>query len=248
MFAPGAMARRLTLRPWPGCTRRAVKGLRPVLTALALVVAAAAQATPSDVVVAAEFTEPTTRYDHAILGDNVEWRALMLTIDPCLGCAGSRPREVITRLPDSRVFEDLEPRIIEGDDGPSLVMVVETDLSLGARLALYDGSGLYAAEPPLSPALRASKTIAATSTKVGSFRASSANSTSLMRSRSEIGSLPSVIAACHLSRAARASASDTSAKLPNPYLGDGQRWNSGNSTGHRRLFFQRLPSPVLIDA
>lgn len=147
MFAPGAMARRLTFRPWPGCTRRAVQGLRPVLTALALVTAAAAQATPTDVVVAAEFTEPTTRYDHAILGDDVEWGALLLTIDPCLGCAGSRLRKVIIRLPDSRVFEDLEPRIIEGDDGPSLVMVVETDLSLGARLALYDGSGLYAATP-----------------------------------------------------------------------------------------------------
>ena len=45
------------------------------------------------------------------------------------------------------MFEDLKPRLIEGDDGPSLVMVVESDLSEGARLALYDERGLYAASP-----------------------------------------------------------------------------------------------------
>ncbi|PCJ05276.1 MAG: hypothetical protein COB16_16180 [Rhodobacteraceae bacterium] len=143
------MARRLTHRPWPGLTRRALQVLRLWLGVggFAVTVAGTALATPPDVIVSADFIEPTTRYDHAILGDDVEWGALLLTVDPCAGCKDSQHYKLIIRLPEGHVFEDLEPRIIESDDGPTLVMVVESSLTQGARLSLYDERGLYAATP-----------------------------------------------------------------------------------------------------
>ncbi len=147
MFAPGSMARRLTFRFWPGFTRRATQMLRLWLGGGALLAASTAWATPPDVIVSARFIEPTTRYDHAILGDDVEWGAMLLNVDPCSGCEGSQTYKLIIRLPENHVFEDLEPRIIEGDDGPTLVMVVESSLTQGARLSLYDERGLYAATP-----------------------------------------------------------------------------------------------------
>ncbi|NIZ61313.1 hypothetical protein DL239_10040 [Sedimentitalea sp. CY04] len=145
MISLGSMARRLMPRLWPGLSRRALRML--CLGLGGICVAGAVQATPSDVIVDAWFSEPTTRYDHAILGDGVEWGALSLTVDPCLDCESSQAYKTIIRLPDNHVFEDLEPRLIDGDDGLPLVMVVESSLQLGARLALYDERGLYAATP-----------------------------------------------------------------------------------------------------
>ncbi len=116
--------------------------------ALAVLLAGApVSATPPNVITKAVYTEPTTRYDHGILGDAVEWGALVLTVDFCEGCEGRDIRKVTIRLPQNRVFEDLAPRIIPDEDGLTHVMVVETDLALGARLAIYDESGLVAATP-----------------------------------------------------------------------------------------------------
>ena len=95
----------------------------------------------------AQFSEPTTRYDHAVLGDAVEWGALVLTVETCPKCAVSQAELVIIRLPQTRVFEDIAPRLILDGDGVALAMVVESDLKLGARLALYDQDGLRAATP-----------------------------------------------------------------------------------------------------
>lgn len=107
-----------------------------------------AAATPPDTILSARFTEPTDRYDHGILGDAIEWGALELVVDKCMGCEGVDVRTVVLRLPETRVFEDFEPRIVDVDgDGTMEVMVVETDLALGARLAIYHGSGLYGATP-----------------------------------------------------------------------------------------------------
>lgn len=118
------------------------------LAVLLLWLASPALATPPDIIINAEFSEPTSRYDHGILGDAVEWGAMILSVDKCAGCEGAPQIETVTiRLPETRVFEDIAPRIIAGDDSPTLVMVVETDLQLGARLALYDETGLYAATP-----------------------------------------------------------------------------------------------------
>lgn len=91
--------------------------------------------------VAAEYLAPTTRYDHGVLGDAVEWGALRLRL-----ADGAERQDVVIRLPESRVFEDVAPRIVDLG-GLSAAMVVETDLARGARLALYTETGLLAAAP-----------------------------------------------------------------------------------------------------
>ncbi|WP_296762436.1 VCBS repeat-containing protein [Sediminimonas sp.] len=87
----------------------------------------------------ARYDAPTTRYAHGVLGDAVEYGALVLTLDD-----GSERR--IT-LPGTRVFEDVAPRLIRDGDGRVLAMVVESSLAKGARVALYDADGLRAATP-----------------------------------------------------------------------------------------------------
>lgn len=90
-------------------------------------------------VTAARLTQPTTRYDHAVLGDAVEWGALELTIRDCADCAA---RRLTVTLPETRVFEDVEARITDADgDGRTEVLVVETHLAKGAALAIYDARG-----------------------------------------------------------------------------------------------------------
>ena len=122
---------------------------RAAVAATLALLATQAVATPPNIIEKAEYTEPTTRYDHGILGDNIEWGALELTVDTCTGCdGGPHVRKFTIRLPQTRVFEDVAPRLIDLPDQASPVaMVVETDLSLGARLALYDESGLVASTP-----------------------------------------------------------------------------------------------------
>lgn len=95
----------------------------------------------------AVFADPTARYDHGVLGDELEWGALVLTVDRCPDCTRSSPVKVTIRLPETRVFEDLAPRLFRGDTGETLAMVVETDLARGARLSVYSADGLYAATP-----------------------------------------------------------------------------------------------------
>ena len=90
----------------------------------------------------ARYLDPTTRYDHAVLGDAVEWGALALT--------GAESGQVVTlTLPPSRVFEDVAPRLVDVDlDGAFEAMVVESDQSLGARLAIYSADGSLKAATP----------------------------------------------------------------------------------------------------
>lgn len=120
----------------------------------AVLSATCALATPPDQITKAEFTEPTTRYAHGVLGDDVEWGALKLTIDKCWGCVGTMVETRLIRLPQNRVFEDLAPRIFRDDDGTTLVAVVESDAKLGARLSVYDQNGLYVATPFIGRANR----------------------------------------------------------------------------------------------
>ncbi len=89
---------------------------------------------------AASYTAPTARYDHAILGDAIEYGTLVLTL------SDGRTRRF--KLPKSRVFEDISPRLadVDGDGNPE-VIVIETSLKLGASLAIYDESGKIAATP-----------------------------------------------------------------------------------------------------
>jgi len=91
-------------------------------------------------ITAASYADPTDRYDHGVLGDAIEYGALVLTLD-----TGKQLRIV---LPESRVFEDIEPRLADLDgDGAPEVMVVETDANLGARLSVYGVDGLITATP-----------------------------------------------------------------------------------------------------
>ncbi len=91
-------------------------------------------------VTAARYTEPTTRYAHGILGDAIEFGALVMTVDGA---------EVTLRLPETHVFEDVAPRLIDIDlDGTHEVMVVETKMTEGARISIYNGAGELVAATP----------------------------------------------------------------------------------------------------
>ncbi|MFN0114914.1 MAG: FG-GAP repeat domain-containing protein [Paracoccaceae bacterium] len=93
-------------------------------------------------IASARFAEPTDRYDHAILGDAIEWGALLLRLRD--------GRRITFRLPDAMVFEDLSPRLADLDgDGAPEVIVVETFLDRGARLAVWDETGRIAATDAL---------------------------------------------------------------------------------------------------
>ncbi len=108
-----------------------------------------AQAAPDagqPVIIAAHYSDPTTRYQHGIFGRDTEYGALVLTIDNCYRCLVYDEKTVRITLPDRRVFEDLEPRLADLDgDGYPEVVVVETDIELGAQLAVYGIEGRIAA-------------------------------------------------------------------------------------------------------
>lgn len=112
------------MRLWPGLLFGALLGLMPL--------AASAE------IVSASYAEPTPRYQHGVFGETEEWGALAFGL--------SDDQRMILRLPETRVFEDIAPRLadVDGDGAPEMI-VVETDLSLGARLAIYDEAGFVAA-------------------------------------------------------------------------------------------------------
>jgi len=106
-------------------------------------------------VISAKFSEPTTRYAHGILGDAVEWGALTLVIDGCPTQSGTCRKSVTYRLPESRVFEDIEARLTDVDgDGLSEVVVIETHVNRGASLAVYGAQGKLAATPHIGTSNR----------------------------------------------------------------------------------------------
>ena len=144
-------ARRLTLRCLNGRSRRAQQTLCLLLVGLSLIAGKSAQAQTS-LIIGAEFIEPTDRYDHGVLGPDAEWGALRLTIAACQTCDG---RDIVLRLPPTRVFEDLAPRLIDLDfDGAPEVVVIESDASLGARLSIYGATGLITATPYIGNSFR----------------------------------------------------------------------------------------------
>lgn len=157
----GTMARRLVLRLWSRVIRRAGIGLCLCLAFPFGQSLAAEGMGASDFrhrpppliwpaeVLAAEFIGPTTRYGHAILGDAVEWSALMIHFsDPGLPSSDA-PISVEISLAQDHVFEDLKPRLVDLDlnGHPDAAMVVETDMALGAALALYGVDGKIAETP-----------------------------------------------------------------------------------------------------
>lgn len=121
------------------------QGAGALACAAALMLAPLASA---DQITHASLSAPTTRYAHGVFGDEVTFGALVLTLAPCPGCAGSK--EVTFTLPDTSVFEDREARLADLDgDGAPEVVVVETDSARGASLAVYDAAGKRAATVPV---------------------------------------------------------------------------------------------------
>ncbi|MEO0831072.1 MAG: VCBS repeat-containing protein, partial [Pseudomonadota bacterium] len=83
------------------------------------------------------YEDPTTRYAHGVLGDAIEHGTLIMET--------SDGRRLSITLPERRVFEDTEPRLFDVDgDGAHEVIVVEADAQFGARLSIYDPTGLVA--------------------------------------------------------------------------------------------------------
>ena len=72
----------------------------------------------------------TDRYPHGVLGDSFE--ASRLVVESREG------KFLILDLPPYRVFEDLQPRLIDLDgDSRDEIIVVESDTRLGASLSVY---------------------------------------------------------------------------------------------------------------
>ena len=90
--------------------------------------------------------EPTTRYDHGILGNKIEAGSLVIE---------KRDGTLQTvRLKDDAVFEDLEPRLADLDgDGHDEIVVVKSYLKRGSSLAVIaERNGKYeivAETPPI---------------------------------------------------------------------------------------------------
>lgn len=80
------------------------------------------------------YAEPTDRYPHGALGDEVEGGALVA--EDLYG------REYIVRLGPSEVFEDMTPRIVDIDgDGSNEVITIRSSVRSGAAVAVYGISG-----------------------------------------------------------------------------------------------------------
>jgi hypothetical protein len=70
----------------------------------------------------------------------MEWGALSMRL------ADGRTVRIV--LPEDRVFEDTAPRVVDVDlDGAAEVVVVESSVTQGSRLAVYGPDGLVAATP-----------------------------------------------------------------------------------------------------
>jgi len=130
-------ARRLLSRPLRPYARRAL---------LALCLWIAGSATAGDIT-SAMYEGLTDRYPHAVLGDDLEFTTLVIFLDD-----GSILRHT---LPETRVFEDTEPRVIDLDhDGAPEVIVVESDAQRGARLAVFGADGRITATPYIGTRFR----------------------------------------------------------------------------------------------
>ncbi len=95
-------------------------------------------------IVAAWYVAPTNRYGHGVLGDSIEAGGLAVeTAD------GTTLRLM---LPQTQVFEDITPRIVDLDrDGRNEIVTIRASLTDGAALAVYgmrDGGLSLVAETP----------------------------------------------------------------------------------------------------
>ena len=91
-------------------------------------------ATAEGDIVEAWYSEPTTRYAHAVLGDGIEAGALKIK--------NSFGETYTFRLPSTEVFEDITPRIADLDlDGRNEVITILSSQSEGASVAVFNLNG-----------------------------------------------------------------------------------------------------------
>ncbi|MFV2035928.1 MAG: FG-GAP repeat domain-containing protein, partial [Halocynthiibacter sp.] len=120
-----------------------MRALAPIVCLAALV---ASPVAAQQGALSARYIEPTTRYDHGVLGDAVEYGALEIKV---------KNGRVIVRLQVNRVFEDIAPLIADVDgDGDNEVITVETDMARGAALAIYDETGKIVETPHIGQRYR----------------------------------------------------------------------------------------------
>ncbi len=114
-----------------------------IFMAVLLGAGAGAQAQPIE---SARFGGETLAYDHGVLGDMLEYSTLILRVEG---------QSVIIAAGAGYVFEDIAPRLVDLDrDGQPEVIVVRTDMALGASLAIYNAQGLIARTPPIGQRYR----------------------------------------------------------------------------------------------
>lgn len=91
-------------------------------------------ATGTGDIVEAWYSEPTTRYAHAVLGDGIEAGALKVK--------NERGETYTFRLPSTEVFEDITPRLADLDlDGRTEVITILSSQSEGASIAVFQLNG-----------------------------------------------------------------------------------------------------------
>lgn len=105
----------------------------------------------------ARYAAPTDRYPHGVLGDDLEWGSLQITVDKALGnpdgiFSGEQSLTYSVDASAELVFEDIAPRLwdINGDGSPEVV-VVQSHQNFGARLlvlGLENGAPSYFGEVP----------------------------------------------------------------------------------------------------
>ncbi len=79
--------------------------------------------------ISAQYTDPTTRYGHGVLGDQIEAGGLLVNKDS---------KKYYVLLEEEFVFEDLQPRLADVDlDGELEIITIRTALTKGASVAIY---------------------------------------------------------------------------------------------------------------
>ncbi len=104
------------------------------------------QTLAAEITTGAVFTSPTTAYPHGVLGDEIEYKRLVIQTE----IDGNERNEHVFMVFPTHVFEDIKPRVweVDGKAGPEVV-VVQTHRQLGASLAIYSKDGLLAKTPPI---------------------------------------------------------------------------------------------------
>jgi hypothetical protein len=91
----------------------------------------------AETAVGARYEDPTSRYPHGALGDQVEHATLTVNMSGGARLSATSDRPM--------VFEDTAPRLADLDrDGRPEILTVEAHETLGARLTVWraDGDGL----------------------------------------------------------------------------------------------------------